>query len=355
MPCARASIPLALALCGIGWHAPSALAVPEDPGGVSAPLGGAAATATATGGQPYAAKRSDAPQAPTLSALSVAPRAKPGPPPKVTLKLEDPSGESVNVQVALQSRASAHTSITAHVGWVPSGRTAAVAWPKGAKLAAGSYRLLVSGRDRRGEALRAGAHVPLTLEVLVKAEAARPSNASTPTGVEVPSGSDGGASTVVPAVGVPSPAESAAEGAVFPVEGTHNFGGPENAFGAPRDGYSHQGQDILTAEGTPVLAPYAGEIESTNYQEGGAGYYAVERTDVGFSFFFAHCEAGSLAVSGGESVSAGALICSAGQTGDATAPHLDFEIWLDGWRTAEGYPINPLPYLEAWEKDGAGG
>jgi murein DD-endopeptidase MepM/ murein hydrolase activator NlpD len=146
------------------------------------------------------------------------------------------------------------------------------------------------------------------------------------------------------------PPQSAAEGAVFPVAGAHNFGGPENAFGAPREGYSHQGQDILTEEGTPVLAPYAGTIESTSYQEGGAGYYAVEHTTVGFDFFFAHCEAGSLAVSAEQQVSAGQLLCRAGQTGDATTPHLDFEIWLQGWRTAHGYPINPLPYLEAWER-----
>ena len=349
----RASISLALALCGAGCCAPGALAIPEDPGGVSAPVEGAALAPTA--GRPYAAKRADTPRAPTLSALSVSQPAKPGTPPQVTLKLDDPSGQSVYVQVNLQSRVSSHTSITAHLGWVASGRTATVAWPKGARLAAGSYKLLVSGRDRRGETLKGGAHTALTREVLVKAEAAKPPSPPTSTSAPAPSGAGRGASTLAPAAGVPSPAQSAAEGAVFPVDGTHNFGGPENAFGAPRAGYSHQGQDILTAEGTPVLAPYAGEIESTSYQEGGAGYYAVERTNVGFSFFFAHCEAGSLAVSGGQSVSAGALICKAGETGDATAPHLDFEIWLEGWRTADGYPINPLPYLEAWETDGASG
>jgi hypothetical protein len=47
--------------------------------------------------------------------------------------------------------------------------------------------------------------------------------------------------------GVPSPTQSAAEGAVFPVGGPHSFGGPENRFGAPRAGHTHQGQDILAA------------------------------------------------------------------------------------------------------------
>ena len=29
---------------------------------------------------------------------------------------------------------------------------------------------------------------------------------------------------------------------------------------------------VLTSEGTPVVAPYAGTIESTSFQAGGAGY-----------------------------------------------------------------------------------
>ena len=49
-------------------------------------------------------------------------------------------------------------------------------------------------------------------------------------------------------------------------------------------------------------------------------------------------------------VAAGQELCQAGQTGDATTPHLDFEMWVGGWRTASGYPIDPLLYLEAWER-----
>jgi murein DD-endopeptidase MepM/ murein hydrolase activator NlpD len=140
---------------------------------------------------------------------------------------------------------------------------------------------------------------------------------------------------------------------VFPVQGAHNFGGPENLFGAPRNGYLHQGQDILTAEGTPVVAPLAGTILTTSYQASGAGYYAVEQSDVGFDFMFAHCEPASLLVSTGQAVAAGQGLCKAGQTGDATVPHLDFEMWVGGWQAVGGEPIDPLPYLQAWEQEGA--
>jgi murein DD-endopeptidase MepM/ murein hydrolase activator NlpD len=165
------------------------------------------------------------------------------------------------------------------------------------------------------------------------------------------------APTPTPA-GVPTPAQTAAEGFVFPVGAAHNFGGPENAFGAPREGHVHEGQDILTTEGAPVVAPTPGTIASVSYQEGGAGYYVVEDADADggvFAFMFGHCVAGSTVVVEKQVVAAGQQLCSAGQTGDATAPHLYFEMWVGGWYAPGGYQIDPLPYLQAWEQDGAGG
>jgi murein DD-endopeptidase MepM/ murein hydrolase activator NlpD len=156
---------------------------------------------------------------------------------------------------------------------------------------------------------------------------------------------------------VPTPAQTAAEGFVFPVGAAHNFGGPENAFGAPREGHVHEGQDILTTEGAPVVAPTPGTIASVSYQEGGAGYYVVENAaadDGIFAFMFAHCIAGSTVVVEQQVVAAGQQLCSAGQTGDATAPHLYFEMWVGGWYAPGGYQIDPLPYLQAWEHNGAG-
>jgi murein DD-endopeptidase MepM/ murein hydrolase activator NlpD len=92
-----------------------------------------------------------------------------------------------------------------------------------------------------------------------------------------------------------------------------------------------------------------GTIITTGDQPSAAGWYVAEHTGVGLDFFFAHCRAGSLAVTAGEAVHAGQALCTVGQTGDATTPHLHFEIWVGGWRAAGGNPIDPLPYLEAWE------
>jgi murein DD-endopeptidase MepM/ murein hydrolase activator NlpD len=150
--------------------------------------------------------------------------------------------------------------------------------------------------------------------------------------------------------GAPSPAQTVAQGAVFPVRGPHSFGGPENRFGAGRVGHVHQGQDVLASEGLSVVAPLAGTIITTGYQAGGAGWYLAEQTVDGLSFFYAHCQAGSVAVHPEQAVSAGQLLCLVGQTGDATGPHLHFEMWVGGWRVGDGYPIDPLPYLEAWDR-----
>jgi murein DD-endopeptidase MepM/ murein hydrolase activator NlpD len=154
--------------------------------------------------------------------------------------------------------------------------------------------------------------------------------------------------------GMPTPAQTAGEGAVFPVVGSHSFGDGANRFGAGRVGHIHEGQDVLASEGTPVVAPLAGTILTTAYQAGGAGWYSAEHTVAGLDFFFAHCQAGSLAVSTGEAVHAGQAICKVGQTGDATGPHLHFEIWVGGWQAPGGQPIDPLPYLEAWDLAGGG-
>jgi murein DD-endopeptidase MepM/ murein hydrolase activator NlpD len=274
-----------------------------------------------------------------VSSLSVPRTAIAGPPPRVSLRIEETGVSSVDVQVTVSILTTHTTVLVASLGWVHTGRTISVRWPSSAKLTPGVYQVSVSAHDHRGATLLRGAHSSGEASLTVTAPVA-PAPAPAPAAPQPTPPSE---------PGVPTVAETVADGAIFPVAGPHNFGGPENVFGAPRDGYLHQGQDVLTAEGTPIVAPLAGTILTSSYQEAGAGYYAVEQTGIGFDFMFAHCQAGSVAVNTGQSVSAGQALCTAGQTGDATTPHLDFEMWVGGWQSATGHPINPLPYLEAWE------
>jgi murein DD-endopeptidase MepM/ murein hydrolase activator NlpD len=242
--------------------------------------------------------------------------------------------------VAVHNLTTRRAAIVVNMGWVHTARTLTVSWPHGATLPAGTYHVSISAHDHHGGNLSRTAHSSGVATLTVAA----PPPPAPVTPVTPPPGAP-----AAPEAGVPTPAQTVADGAIFPVQGAHSFGNAENRYGAARSGHIHEGQDVLTAEGTAVVAPLAGTITSTAYQAGGAGYYGVEHTLIGFDFMFAHCKAASLAVGANQVVSAGQPVCQAGQTGDATGPHLHFEMWVGGWQASTGHSIDPLPYLEAWE------
>ena len=293
--------------------------------------GSPAPSASLAGGSEYGVSNGAGTARPVVGELSVPSSAPAGRPPRVVLRIDEKGVGTVRVRVTVTDLATRRPVIVVDIGWVHTGRAMTVSWPPLARLRPGSYHVSLTAHDHHSGTLLRRAHSSGVATLTVNAP-------PTPS-----------PSATAPEAGVPSPAQSAADGAVFPVAGAHSFGGPENRFGAPRVGHVHQGQDVLTSEGTPILVPLAGTILTTSYQASGAGYYAVEHTLVGLDFMFAHCRAGSLAVSSGQAVSAGQTLCQAGQTGDATAPHLHFEIWVGGWQAPTGHPIDPLPYLEAWE------
>jgi len=173
--------------------------------------------------------------------------------------------------------------------------------------------------------------------------------------VRHPHGS-GGASPTAPTpkpaptpVPVPAPDE---RGHRFPVGGSFSFGGSGSRFGAPREGHTHQGQDIAAAEGTPVLAPWAGRVEFVRYQAAGAGWYIVLNGDgEGRAYVFMHLRTGTIRVTPGQHVSAGTQLAEVGTTGASTGPHLHFEVWVGGWYVPGGHPVDPLPLLKAWLAD----
>ncbi len=141
-------------------------------------------------------------------------------------------------------------------------------------------------------------------------------------------------------------APAPAPAGVFPVAGPYTFG---DRFGVDRPGHVHQGQDIAAAAGTPIVAPLAGAVLTTAYQASGAGYYVVLHGPDARDYVFMHLLAGSTAVAKGQAVAIGQRVGLVGATGDATGPHLHFEIWPDGWYASPAsQPIDPLPQLEVW-------
>jgi hypothetical protein len=141
----------------------------------------------------------------------------------------------------------------------------------------------------------------------------------------------------------------------FPVVGRFTFGGDDARFGAGRPGHIHQGQDVVADEGTPIVAPHAGTISWVKYQAGGAGYYVVLHSTDGRDYVFMHLEKDSTAVKQGEVVPTGKLIGLVGATGDASGPHLHFEVWEGGPWQFGGHAVDPLPLLRAWFANAPGG
>ena len=134
----------------------------------------------------------------------------------------------------------------------------------------------------------------------------------------------------------------------FPVAGPHNFGGPDARFGAARNGHVHQGQDIIAASGTPVIAPHSGSVTWVAYQAVGAGYYIVIASDgEPYNYVFMHLLKGSVLVKSGQHVTTGQQIAQVGATGTADGTHLHFEIWDGPWFNG-GHAIDPLPFLKLW-------
>jgi murein DD-endopeptidase MepM/ murein hydrolase activator NlpD len=157
--------------------------------------------------------------------------------------------------------------------------------------------------------------------------------------------------TLPPEPAVPAaPASLATTGSkIFPVQGPYSFGGEGARFGAGRTGHSHQGQDVVAAEGLPVVSPVNGTVFWIAYQAAGAGHYVVVAGADGRHYVFMHLQAGSIVVAKGAPIAAGQRLGAVGNTGASEGPHLHFEIWVNGWwATKASAPIDPLPELQAW-------
>ena len=136
---------------------------------------------------------------------------------------------------------------------------------------------------------------------------------------------------------------------VFPVQGTHSYGSAGSRFGAPRNGHTHQGQDIAAACGTPLVSVMNGTVQYAGYQASGAGYYIViDNNGTEDDFVYMHLAGPALVQAVNAPVAAGQQIGVVGQTGDAEGCHLHFEYWQGDWYGG-GHPIDPLPFLLAWD------
>jgi murein DD-endopeptidase MepM/ murein hydrolase activator NlpD len=136
--------------------------------------------------------------------------------------------------------------------------------------------------------------------------------------------------------------------AVFPVQGAHTYGEGAARFGAGRSGHSHEGQDVMADCGTPVVAARGGVVKQSTYQYAAGNYVVIDDPLTGEAQMYAHFREPAF-VGRGDRVEAGEQIGIVGDTGDATACHLHFELWTaPGWYEG-GSPIDPYATLKRWE------
>jgi murein DD-endopeptidase MepM/ murein hydrolase activator NlpD len=131
---------------------------------------------------------------------------------------------------------------------------------------------------------------------------------------------------------------------VFPIAGPHELQRWEdNGFGGARQ---HQGQDLFARCGEPVVAAEAGRVRRATF-EGAAGNYVVVHGADGDAVYMHLRHTPRL--DEGDRVEPGDSIGQVGQSGDATACHLHFELWTEpGWYRG-GHAFDPLPRLRRWD------
>ena len=106
--------------------------------------------------------------------------------------------------------------------------------------------------------------------------------------------------------------------------------------------YGHYAIDIAADYGSTVRAAAGGTVVFAGWKGNGGGYQVW--ISHGSNLYTTYNHMSAISVGYGQSVSAGQQVGRIGQSGDATGPHLHFEVWRGPvWNG--GTRVNPLAYL----------
>jgi murein DD-endopeptidase MepM/ murein hydrolase activator NlpD len=105
----------------------------------------------------------------------------------------------------------------------------------------------------------------------------------------------------------------------------------------PRGNRFHSGIDLIASAGTPVYAARGGQVVYAGWRAGGWGFLVTIAHGQGERTMYAHLSRIDVRV--GVWVAQGVRVGAVGATGDATGPHLHFEVRV------RGAAVDPLPAL----------
>ena len=106
----------------------------------------------------------------------------------------------------------------------------------------------------------------------------------------------------------------------------------------------HEGVDFTPGDKAAIFAVASGVVTGREDGHTGYGNYVIMTSQLNghtVRFTYAHMTTGSSPIVLGQTVQVGQFIGLVGMTGEATGPHLHFEVNVDGTT------IDPIPWLEA--------
>jgi murein DD-endopeptidase MepM/ murein hydrolase activator NlpD len=98
----------------------------------------------------------------------------------------------------------------------------------------------------------------------------------------------------------------------------------------------HRGVDIRVPTGTEIRAMAQGTVRVAGTM---SGFGNVVWLDHGGSILTVYAHLSTIRVRQGQRVGGGEVLGLSGQSGDATTPHLHFEVWRGG------HEVDPIPLL----------
>ncbi len=125
---------------------------------------------------------------------------------------------------------------------------------------------------------------------------------------------------------------------VTPVEGwiSSSFGSRADPFGSSSSDF-HTGLDVAAEKGTFIKSATDGIVVGAEYSPI-AGNFIVIQNDEELSLMYGHTQ--FMLVNVGDSVLAGQVIATVGETGMATGPHLHFEVRINDIRYNPIYALS---------------
>lgn len=98
----------------------------------------------------------------------------------------------------------------------------------------------------------------------------------------------------------------------------------------------HEGIDLSAPRGTSIYATADGKVLQAGYRAGGFGKKILLDHGFGFRTLYGHCD--EVLVKPGQEVKRGEIIGKVGSTGLSKAPHLHYEVHVNG------RPVDPINY-----------